>query len=106
MEYSSRRDAERDGRPQVLWAEDERVFCRTWRKAGNGDPGSVLIVMPASEHPTPSYLDRLTHEYGLRDALDATWAVRPLALESESAVVHCCLRILAANRWSECSVRP
>ena len=40
--------------------------------------------MPASEHPTPSYLDRLTHEYGLRDALDATWAVRPLALESES----------------------
>jgi len=43
----------------------------------------VLAVVPASEHPSPSYLDRLAHEYALKDALDGAWAVRPLALERE-----------------------
>ena len=40
-------------------------------------------MVPASEHPTPSCLDRLAHEYGLKDALDGSWAARPLALEAE-----------------------
>ena len=38
---------------------------------------------PTSEHPSPRCLDRLAHEYGLKDALDGAWAVRPLALERE-----------------------
>ena len=45
--------------------------------------GSVLAVLPAAEHPTPATLDRLAHEYGLKDELDGAWAVRPLELIRE-----------------------
>ena len=40
----------------------------------------MLAVLPASEHPAPAVLDRLAHEYELRDELDGAWAVRPLEL--------------------------
>ena len=36
-------------------------------------------MLPAAEHPAPATLDRLAHEYALKDELDGTWAVRPLA---------------------------
>ena len=37
-------------------------------------------MLPASEQPTPTTLDRLAHEYSLKDELDGAWAVRPLEL--------------------------
>jgi serine/threonine protein kinase len=43
----------------------------------------VLAVFPAAEHPAPATIDRLAHEYELRDALDAAWAARPLQLVRE-----------------------
>jgi PAS domain S-box-containing protein len=72
--------ADGDYRLQVLWEDDERVFCRGHV---NGDRTSVLAVLPAAEHPTPATLDRLAHEYGLKDELDAAWALRPLELVRE-----------------------
>jgi len=69
-----------DGRVQVLCEDGERVFCRRWRQ---GDRNAVLAVLPAAEHPTPGSLNRLTHEYGLKDDLDRSWAVRPLELVRE-----------------------
>jgi PAS domain S-box-containing protein len=83
LDLSSRRGAERDGRLQVLWADGERDFCRTWRQAEDGERKTVLVVVPASENPSPGCLDRLAHEYSLKDTLDAAWAARPLALERE-----------------------
>ena len=68
---------------QVLWEDGERVFCRGWREGADGNRGAVLAVLPTAEHPSPAILDRLTHEYGLKDELDAAWAVRPLALGQE-----------------------
>ncbi|MEA2712111.1 MAG: hypothetical protein QOK27_72, partial [Gemmatimonadales bacterium] len=67
---------------QVLLEDGERVFCRAGGHA-NAD-GSVLAVLPAEEHPTPATLDRLAHEYGLKEELDGAWAVRPLELIRES----------------------
>jgi hypothetical protein len=61
---------------QVLWEDGERVFCRVGSHA-NAD-GSVLTVLPAAEHPTPATLDRLAHEYGLKEELDGAWALHPL----------------------------
>ena len=72
-----------DGSLQVLWEDGERVFCRRWLKATGGDGNCVLAVLPAAEHPTPGSLNRLTHEYGLKDDLDRAWAVRPLELVRE-----------------------
>ena len=65
---------------QVLWGDGERVFCRAWRMDDNGKPRAVLTVLPAADHPSRSSLDRLAHEYGLKDELDGAWAVRPLEL--------------------------
>jgi serine/threonine protein kinase len=72
-----------DNSLEVLWEDDERVFCRRWRDGADGNRHAVLAVFSAAEHPTPSSLDRLTHEYGLKDDLDAAWAARPLELVRE-----------------------
>ena len=67
----------------VLSEDGERVLCRGWRDDGDGDRTAVLAVLSASEHPTPGFVDRLAHEYGLKDELDGRSAARPLALVRE-----------------------
>ena len=69
-----------DSGSQILWEDGERVFRRGWRLDDNGQRRAVLIVLPAADHPSRSSLDRLTHEYELKDELDGAWAVRPLDL--------------------------
>ena len=66
-----------------LWEDGERVFYRGWRADGAGGRSAVLAVLPAAERPLPAGLDRLAHEYELREELDAAWAARPLALTRE-----------------------
>src|ERR1700757_4339669 len=73
-----------DSSLRVLWEDDERVVCRGWRLDPDGQRMAVLAVWPAAEHPTPASLDRLSHEYGLKDELDGIWALRPLELRRES----------------------
>jgi PAS domain S-box-containing protein len=68
---------------EVLWQDRERVVCRRWHHRADGDRQSVLAVLPVAEHPTPGSLNRLTHEYELKDDLDDAWAARPLRLERE-----------------------
>ena len=63
----------------VLWEDGERIICRAERHA-DGDLPGVLTVLPAVEDPAPATLDRLAHEYELRDELDRAWAVLPLQL--------------------------
>jgi serine/threonine protein kinase len=80
MNYFSEVGADGDSGLSVLWEEGERVFCRAWREAKNGDRTALLAVIPASEQPTPNCLDRLVHECALKDELDSPWAVRPLEI--------------------------
>jgi hypothetical protein len=65
---------------QVLWEDSERAFRRGWRLDDDGKQRAVLVVTAAGDHPSRSALDRLMHEYELKDALEGTWAVRPLEL--------------------------
>ena len=84
---------------QVLSEDSDRRFCRAWHLGTNGDPRSVLVVLSAAEHPAPTILDRLAHEYSLRDDSDAAWAARPFELLSEDGAAACSYwRIPAANR--------
>ena len=53
------------------------------RLANEGERRSVLAVLHAADRPPPQALERLAHEYELRDELDAAWAVRPLELVRE-----------------------
>jgi PAS domain S-box-containing protein len=69
-----------DSDSQILWEDGELVFRRGWRLIENGQRRAVLIVLPVDEHPSRPGLDRLTHEYELKDQLDSAWAVRPLDL--------------------------
>src|SRR5215475_6034029 len=73
-----------DGSSQVLWEDGERVFSRGWRLDDNGNRFAVLLVAPAADHPSRTSLDRLKHEYELKDELDGAWAARPLALMSDA----------------------
>src|ERR1700759_1902136 len=59
--------------------EDEEFAVRRGRRR-NGEPPTILFVAPVSEYPVPAILERLEHEYSLRDELDSGWAARPLAL--------------------------
>ncbi|MBV8506823.1 MAG: AAA family ATPase, partial [Alphaproteobacteria bacterium] len=69
-----------DGGSQVLWEDGERIYRRGWRLDDDGKRHAVLTVAPASDDPSRSSLDRLAHEYELKDELDGAWAVRPLNL--------------------------
>src|SRR5215467_5328646 len=69
-----------DANSHVLWQDGERVVRRGWRPRDDGKQRAVLIVLPANDHPSRSSLDRLTHEYALKDELDGAWAARPLDL--------------------------
>jgi PAS domain S-box-containing protein len=68
---------------QVLREEAERLVCRGWRTDADGTRTATLAVLAATEHPTPGTLDRLAHEYALKDQLDIAWAARPLELAHE-----------------------
>ena len=59
------------------------MFCRSLRHDSDGTRSAVLAVLPAVEHATAASLDRLAHEYALKDQLDAAWALRPLQLERD-----------------------
>src|SRR6516164_7522790 len=72
--------ANSDSGSHVLWEDGERVFHRGWRLEDDGKRRPVLTVVPAADQPSRSSLDRLTHEFELKDELDGSWAVRPLDL--------------------------
>jgi PAS domain S-box-containing protein len=59
--------------------QDEELAFRRGRSGDNELP-NILLVTPVSEHPVPGILERLDHEYSLRDVLDSGWAARPLTL--------------------------
>jgi hypothetical protein len=62
----------------------ERVFCRGRRPADDRANDTVLAVLAAAEQPSPASLERLAHEYLLKNELDGDWAALPLELVLES----------------------
>jgi serine/threonine protein kinase len=65
---------------QVLSEDGERVLWRAWGLGVGGTRESALVVLSAAERPSRLSLDRLIHEFGLKNELDEAWAVRPLEL--------------------------
>jgi PAS domain S-box-containing protein len=58
--------------------ENEEYILYSGRR--DGELPGILALTPVSEHPTLQSLERLEHEFSLRDELDSAWAARPLAL--------------------------
>jgi len=65
------------------WTDGEFAYRRCWRSADDGVSRKVLAVGVANLKPNRSTLERLAHEYGLREELDGTWALRPIELVQE-----------------------
>jgi serine/threonine protein kinase len=66
---------------ETVHRDDEFVLCRGRAFASpTPHPPSVLVLIPASEHPLPALVRMLEHEVALRDELESTWAVRPLVI--------------------------
>ena len=80
MNLASGARTEGDDGLDVLWDDGKRIFCRGWRADDAGNKSAVLVVLLAGEHSPPALLNRLTHEFGLKDDLESAWAVRPLKL--------------------------
>jgi PAS domain S-box-containing protein len=60
----------------------EDADLRVYRGRRDHDQdGAVLVAVPASDPPAPDALERLAHEFALKDKLDTNWAVRPLELQ-------------------------
>ena len=68
---------------RILWEDGERAFCRGSRGGSDGDREHSAAGAPVTERPPPFALDRLAHEYELKDELDGAWAARPLELVRE-----------------------
>jgi serine/threonine protein kinase len=83
VQSSSGSQLSADSRFQVSWEDGDRLFCRGLRPDADGNCTAVLAVIPAAEHPSPAALDRLAHEYSLKDELNEAWAARPLELRRE-----------------------
>ena len=73
----------RNGKLEVLWGDGERVFCRIRRRDNNGRRREHIAVLAATDPPAVGSVDRLAHEFGLRNRLDSAWALRPLELLRE-----------------------
>ena len=65
---------------EVLWGDDDHIFCRGSRDDADGVRKAVLAVLPAAQHASGAGIDRLAHEYALKDQLDGAWALLPLEL--------------------------
>ncbi|RFU46655.1 AAA family ATPase [Paraburkholderia sp. DHOC27] len=83
MNPSSWHTGNGESRSEVLWEDSERVVSRRWRKASDGHRLTVLEVVPVAEHASLATLNRLTHEYELKDALSESWSAQPFELVRE-----------------------
>jgi PAS domain S-box-containing protein len=63
---------------ELLRENEEFILYRGHAK--HADAAPLLLLAPASTRPAPETLKKIEHEYSLRSELDATWAVRPVAL--------------------------
>jgi PAS domain S-box-containing protein len=68
---------------EVLWEDADRVFCRLSRTDAASHQHAFIPVVVGAEHPTLDSINRLAHEYELKDYLHSAWALRPLELVRE-----------------------
>ncbi len=63
--------------------DDEFVLYRGRGRGTRTDKPDVLVLKPAAARPRLRSLNKLKHEYSLRDELLSEWAIRPLSLSQD-----------------------
>jgi PAS domain S-box-containing protein len=92
MNPSSWRSGNGESSSEVLWEDGERILYRSWRRAADGGRYTVLEAVPVVEHATLVTLNRLIHEYELKDDLNEAWSARPLELVRERGAIMLVLK--------------
>jgi PAS domain S-box-containing protein len=67
-----------NGTLEVLWEDTGRAFCRLSRDVAERPRHAFIPILSGDDHPTLESINRLTHEYELKDYLDTAWALRPV----------------------------
>lgn len=67
----------------VAWKDEDRIYLRGQHPGANGADIAALAVVPAADHPPPTSIDRLSHEFELRHVMHEAWAVLPFDLRRE-----------------------
>jgi len=80
MKVSAPIGAAKERRVQVLRDDGTRLFCRISGDNVEGDHYAFATPSSRDERTTRANHQRLVHEFGLREDLDAAWALRPLEL--------------------------
>jgi serine/threonine protein kinase len=65
---------------QKLWEDGEFILSRAVTPGGSE---ARLLLVPASERPSPATIRQLEYLYSLRQKLDSAWFARPLAIGSQ-----------------------
>ena len=65
--------------------DDEFVLYRGRGRGTRTDKPVVLVLKPAAARPRLQSLNKLKHEYSLRDELLSEWAIRPLSLSQDDS---------------------
>jgi PAS domain S-box-containing protein len=74
-------DKDGERRPlEPLWEDGERSYCKTWWYNAEGVRHERMAVIPVSEFPASTTINRFAHEFSLKDYLDGDWATQPLDL--------------------------
>ena len=68
---------------EVLWEDADRIFCKLSRNDVGGHRHAFIPTVVGAAHPTLESLNRLAHEYELKECLDGAWALQPLELVRE-----------------------
>jgi hypothetical protein len=68
---------------EVLWEDAGHAFCRLRSNNAEGDRYAFIPIPSGARHPAVESINRLAHEYQLRDQLASEWALRPVELLRE-----------------------
>jgi len=68
---------------EVLWEDADLVFCRLSRDDVEGHRHAFIPIHSSAGHPALESVNRLTHEYELREYLQRAWALRPMEIVSD-----------------------
>jgi len=92
--------------PDVLWSSGDYLYCRLSRDAADGAQRELIAVVPSAEHPTTSNVNRLEHEFALKDYLDSSWALRPIDLVRERGRTILVLENVEAKPFDQVAGAP
>jgi PAS domain S-box-containing protein len=59
---------------------DDGEFVLYRAHAAQADQQSVFLLTPSAGRPSPDTLNKIEHEFSLKNELNSAWAVRPIAL--------------------------